>query len=72
MRGEKSESGKVAPLRKAVPCPMCKKPSQRASYPFCSARCKDLDLNRWFNGQYTIPVVETDPASDEIDIQDHD
>lgn len=23
-------------------------------YPFCTARCKLIDLGRWFNEQYTI------------------
>ena len=70
MSSNNSESGNITPLRKAVPCPMCKKPSDRAAYPFCSQRCKDVDLNRWFNGHYTIPVVESDPASDQIDAED--
>jgi endogenous inhibitor of DNA gyrase (YacG/DUF329 family) len=39
------------------PCPICKKPSTAESRPFCSKRCKDVDLGRWFNGHY---VVETD------------
>jgi endogenous inhibitor of DNA gyrase (YacG/DUF329 family) len=28
--------------------------------PFCSARCKDVDLNRWFKGSYAVPVTEND------------
>ena len=28
--------------------------------PFCSRRCADIDLNRWFTGQYATPVVEID------------
>ena len=39
-------SATVAPLRKAVPCPVCKRPSAREHYPFCSSRCRDVDLNR--------------------------
>jgi uncharacterized protein len=23
--------------------------------PFCSPRCRDVDLNRWLSGSYTIP-----------------
>jgi uncharacterized protein len=37
------------------PCPICGKPSQEASRPFCSDRCRDVDLNRWLKGVYTIP-----------------
>ena len=30
------------------------KPSAREHYPFCSKRCKDVDLNRWLSGSYAI------------------
>ena len=46
----------VTPLRAKVSCPECGKPSVRESYPFCSPRCKAVDLNRWLSGSYTIPV----------------
>jgi hypothetical protein len=26
--------------------------------PFCSPRCADIDLGRWFNGSYSVPAVE--------------
>ena len=45
----------VAPLRSKRPCPECGKPSARETYPFCSPRCKDIDLNRWLSGAYVIP-----------------
>ncbi len=48
----------VEPLRKARACPECEKPSTRASYPFCSERCRNVDLNRWLSGSYAIPVTE--------------
>ena len=51
----------VEPLRKPVPCPNCGKPSRRQAYPFCSARCADVDLNRWFSGTYAIPSAEPPP-----------
>jgi uncharacterized protein len=54
-----ADGNKVTPLRKPQPCPECGKPSTRENYPFCSERCRELDLNRWFNGTYTIPVSET-------------
>ncbi|MDZ5700096.1 DNA gyrase inhibitor YacG [Chelativorans sp. M5D2P16] len=46
---------KVTPLRPRRPCPECGKPSARELYPFCSKRCKDIDLNRWLSGTYVIP-----------------
>ncbi|MEO1745026.1 MAG: DNA gyrase inhibitor YacG [Pseudomonadota bacterium] len=45
----------VAPLRPKRACPECGKPSARETYPFCSKRCKDVDLNRWLSGAYVIP-----------------
>ena len=27
--------------------------------PFCSKRCADIDLGRWFQGVYAIPAVDT-------------
>ena len=49
---------KVTPLRPKRPCPECGKPSARETYPFCSTRCKNVDLNRWLSGSYRIPVRE--------------
>ena len=40
---------------KAKPCPICGKPATEASRPFCSERCRDVDLNRWLSNSYAIP-----------------
>jgi endogenous inhibitor of DNA gyrase (YacG/DUF329 family) len=42
----------------AKPCPICGKPSVVEFNPFCSARCRDVDLNRWLSGTYAIPVKD--------------
>ncbi len=47
----------------AAPCPICKKPSQQHWHPFCCKRCADVDLHRWLNGSYAIPVVEEDGSA---------
>ena len=40
-------------------CPICAKAEADARYkPFCSRRCADVDLQRWFTGRYASPVVE--------------
>lgn len=52
--GSGTEGGDVVPLRPPKPCPTCGKPSTRKAYPFCSARCADVDLNRWLTGQYVV------------------
>ena len=56
-RGRKTPSAK--------PCPICAKPAVEASRPFCSERCRDVDLNRWLSNSYSIPG-----AKDEDEDQD--
>ena len=45
---------------KARPCPICGKPATDASRPFCSERCRDVDLNRWLSNSYAIPARDDD------------
>lgn len=45
-------------------CPICGKPVVQAWRPFCSKRCADVDLQRWFSGSYSIPAVEEDEGGD--------
>ena len=45
-------------------CPICHKPTDTetcADFPFCSERCKLLDLGKWSSEQYVI----NEPAFDE-------
>ena len=39
-------------------CPICKKSSVADYRPFCSARCKTIDLGRWLGGDYRVPTDE--------------
>jgi endogenous inhibitor of DNA gyrase (YacG/DUF329 family) len=48
----------IVRLRPARPCPICGKPSVQAFHPFCSARCADIDLNRWLSDGYVIPASD--------------
>ncbi len=57
--------GKVVPLRPARACPICARPLTRGTWPFCSKRCADIDLNRWLSGAYAIPVAEAVSAEDD-------
>ncbi|AGF74965.1 zinc-binding protein [Bartonella australis AUST/NH1] len=41
--------------RSPLPCPECGRMSQQNTYPFCSSRCKVIDLNRWLAGAYILP-----------------
>lgn len=42
-------------------CPICQKPVDAKYRPFCSKRCADVDLQRWFTDGYAIPVLELEP-----------
>jgi endogenous inhibitor of DNA gyrase (YacG/DUF329 family) len=46
-------------------CVICGQPKDPQFKPFCSKRCADVDLNRWFSGGYAIPAVEEDDPDDE-------
>jgi endogenous inhibitor of DNA gyrase (YacG/DUF329 family) len=37
-------------------CPICKKPLtiRNPDYPFCSERCRSIDLGKWASGAYVI------------------
>jgi endogenous inhibitor of DNA gyrase (YacG/DUF329 family) len=48
------------------PCPICGALAVEAHRPFCSPRCKQVDLHRWLTGRYAIPVVN-EPDEDDPD-----
>jgi uncharacterized protein len=48
-----------------VRCPVCGKPfdlQQSEAAPFCSSRCRLIDLGRWLDEQRGLPI---DPDDDE-------
>jgi endogenous inhibitor of DNA gyrase (YacG/DUF329 family) len=51
-------------------CPICKKPvkGESADFPFCSERCRLVDLGKWASGAYVIasPVQDTDDGGNEL------
>ena len=46
-------------------CPSCGNPRKKKFRPFCSKRCADMDLGRWFTGAYAVPSEE---LPDEFDV----
>ena len=50
--------------RGAGGCPICRKAVSAEYRPFCSKRCADVDLQRWFTGAYAVPAVEQEEVSD--------
>lgn len=61
-------SGKKA---KAGGCPICGKPVDRAHRPFCSARCKTIDLGRWLDGDYRLPSEDEPDEAEIIELANH-
>ena len=57
--GSGKESAGVAKAT-GKPCPICGKLGLEASRPFCSERCRDVDLNRWLSNSYAIPAAKDD------------
>jgi endogenous inhibitor of DNA gyrase (YacG/DUF329 family) len=51
----KGSGGAAKGKGSAKKCPICGKPATEASRPFCSERCRDVDLNRWLSNSYAIP-----------------
>ena len=49
-------------------CPTCEKPVKNndAEFPFCSERCRLIDLGKWASGQYVVSSPVND-ISDEIE-----
>ncbi|MFM7200410.1 MAG: DNA gyrase inhibitor YacG [Myxococcota bacterium] len=55
----------MQPHHQAKKCPVCQTmagaPTVNRAYPFCSARCRQIDLGRWLSEDYRIP--EAEPSS---------
>jgi endogenous inhibitor of DNA gyrase (YacG/DUF329 family) len=53
-------------------CPICRKSvpepgdaKGQSVFPFCSERCKLIDLGRWLSGKYQIPAADPEQADNE-------
>lgn len=51
-----------------IDCPICKKtieeaPDDFGPRPFCSKRCKMVDLGNWLNEAYRIPVSSRETSA---------
>ena len=51
-------------MAKILHCPICRKevPLDSAEVPFCSERCRTIDLGKWASGEYKIssPILDPD------------
>ena len=64
-----SDSNQPAPIQaRQVRCPACAGPSLYSSTnpyrPFCSARCKGVDLGAWASEEFRVP--EDSPPDDDF------
>jgi len=52
------------PPKRPARCPVCGRPAQPETRPFCSPRCAQADLGRWLTGSYAIPAEPDDDGTD--------
>jgi uncharacterized protein len=52
-------------LDKGKRCPICGRPGAEPVLPFCSPRCRDVDLHRWLSGSYVIPSRDDEADGEE-------
>lgn len=57
-------------------CPICKKPVKNSvpEFPFCSPRCRTIDLGKWASGGYVVssPVTDAEETVQDTGVQDQD
>jgi endogenous inhibitor of DNA gyrase (YacG/DUF329 family) len=57
-------------------CPICKRPvpvgedERPTTFPFCSARCRTIDLAAWATGSYVVPGKPVGDPGQQDDSQD--
>jgi len=57
-------------------CPTCRKPvllrPANPMFPFCSARCKAVDLGKWLGEEYRMPDATAEERDDGLPSMDDD
>ena len=68
-----ASSATPTPATKIVKCPTCGGPSVYAASnrfrPFCSERCRSIDLGAWASEEFRVPEDEPDPQAQTPDDQ---
>jgi uncharacterized protein len=56
-------------------CSICRKPvaprAENPAFPFCSKRCRMVDLGRWLGEEYRVPDRQVDEQEDEVPSEQH-
>ena len=60
----------MALVKKAI-CAICDNPQVEAYKPFCSAKCKLIDLGNWMDGDYRLPSEDVPSEAEILDISIH-
>jgi len=59
-----------ATMSKPRRCPSCEKPvlarAENPMFPFCSARCRAIDLGKWLGEEFRVPDGSADEQEDEL------
>jgi endogenous inhibitor of DNA gyrase (YacG/DUF329 family) len=67
IEADMAEGKSTEPRRR---CPICKAEAVAEFMPFCSKRCSDIDLGKWFTASYVVPsAIDSD---DEVYAPDAD
>lgn len=57
-------------------CPICKKGvaprAENPTFPFCSQRCRQVDLGKWIGEEYRVPDRLADEREDELPTLEED
>jgi endogenous inhibitor of DNA gyrase (YacG/DUF329 family) len=57
-------------------CPICRKPvlprARNAAFPFCSSRCKLVDLAKWLGEEYRVPGPRAGDGAEAPQARDED
>jgi len=48
-------------------CPICEGETVEKYRPFCSGRCADIDLAKWFSGAYATPSQDPEDMEKALD-----
>ena len=55
----------------ASKCPVCNNITDQKYRPFCSSRCKLIDLGNWIDGSYRLPTDDVPEEADIINFELH-
>ncbi|MBH9575988.1 DNA gyrase inhibitor YacG [Inhella proteolytica] len=59
----------TSPPTRTVPCPTCRQPAlfspENRWRPFCSVRCREIDLGAWGDERFRVPAAPSSADEDD-------